>query len=492
MSIIIVSILLELGVFFWPFLWRFRITTLAVLIPAHAIVIGMLAVSHPNIIGFVGILVIVYRLVNLLRILEKRMHEAYLHRATRRTSLFLSLAQLFILAVIDFGLENSVYIDVILALSTVLTFLLFLSTIRNILKTRAPSSIHHYAERDLPTVSVAIPARNETDDLEACLRSVLASDYPKLEVLVLDDCSQQKTTEIIKGFAQNGVRFIKGKPPADRWLAKNQAYDKLADEASGELLLFCGVDVRFAPNAIRNLVTTSLERRKEMISIMPKNYVGSPLEALIQPLRYWWELALPRRLFNRPAVLSMCWLISRNTLKRLGSFDAVSHSIIPEGYFARELSKKDGYGFLRSNQSLDITTTKDLANQFTTAVRMRYPQVRRRPEMTLGLSLALSLLLLMPFVLAFRGIVNQSSDYRQILSLTTVVFALLTHGVIIAVTNPTNWLISTITFPIAVIIEIFLGNYSMYKYEFSVVEWKGRNICIPVMHTIPRLPLMGK
>lgn len=486
--IIACSILLELALFYSPFLWRFRIVILTLLIPFYAATVGVLALIHPDLPGFISILVVVYRLVNLLRILEKRMHEAYLRRATRRTGLLLSLGQLLLLSIFAFGLEDTFYIEVIVAFSTALAFLLLLSTIRNILKTRIPTNLSQYADQDLPTVSVAIPARNETDDLEACLRSVLGSDYPKLEVLVLDDCSQQKTSEIIKSFAQDGVRFIKGKPPAEKWLAKNQAYDKLAEEATGELLLFCGVDVRFAANAIRKLVITSIEREKEMISIVPKRYIGSPAEALIQPLRYWWELALPRRLFNRPAVLGTCWLISRKALKKLGGFDAVSHSIIPEGYFARELVLNDGYSFIRSGQSLDITTTKRFSDQFETAVRMRYPQIRRRPEMALGLSLALLFLLLLPFALVLRGLFGHSFDYLEILALATVTFSLFTHALIVAVTNPTNWLISTIMFPLAVIIEIFLGNYSMYKYEFSIIEWKGRNVCIPVMHTFPKLP----
>ena len=39
----------------------------------------------------------------------------------------------------------------------------------------------------LPSVSVCIPARNETHAMSECLESVLASDYPKLEAIVLDD-----------------------------------------------------------------------------------------------------------------------------------------------------------------------------------------------------------------------------------------------------------------------------------------------------------------
>jgi hypothetical protein len=42
--------------------------------------------------------------------------------------------------------------------------------------------------------------------------------------------------------------------------------------------------------------------------------------------------------------------------------------------------------------------------------------------------------------------------------------------------------------PFAVLYDIGLLNYSMLRYEFGEVLWKGRNVCIPVMRVIPHLP----
>src|SRR5690606_4941791 len=102
-------------------------------------------------------------------------------------------------------------------------------------------------------------------------------------------------------------------------------------EATGELILFCGVDVRLGPHAIRALTTTLLSRKKSMISVMPLRFYSKLNEAFIQPMRYWWELVPPRKLVNRPPVLSTCWLVARKQLAKAGGFAAVSHSIIPEG-----------------------------------------------------------------------------------------------------------------------------------------------------------------
>lgn len=313
------------------------------------------------------------------------------------------------------------------------------------------------------------------------------SNCPKLEVLVLDDCSQDRTSEIIKDFAQDGVRFLQGRVPPDRWLAKNYAYHQLSQAASGEFILFCGVDVRLGPDAIRSLVTTLLNKKRLMMSIMPLRVGGSIRTAVIQPMRYWWELALPRRLFNRPPVLSSCWLIQRRTLKKLGGLGAVSRTIIPETYFARELIKTDSYAFMRADEHLDIRTVKTPHAQLRTAIRTRYPQMRRQPENVLFLSLLETLFLLGPFITVlisfWRGF-----DVTAWLAALACLMLIIAHYQIMSISNPANTVVALFNFPAVVITEILLLHISMYRYEFSSVEWKGRNVCIPVMQVIPKLP----
>jgi hypothetical protein len=66
-----------------------------------------------------------------------------------------------------------------------------------------------------------------------------------------------------------------------------------------------------------------------------------------------------------------------------------------------------------------------------------------------------------------------------------------THVIIIQASNPSNTLVALINLPLAAISELALTLASMYQYEFSVVEWKGRNITPPVMHVIPLLPRLS-
>lgn len=53
---------------------------------------------------------------------------------------------------------------------------------------------------DLPFVSIVIPTYNHAEYLEEAIESVLRQDYPKVELLVLDDGSTDRTSEILKKY----------------------------------------------------------------------------------------------------------------------------------------------------------------------------------------------------------------------------------------------------------------------------------------------------
>ena len=53
--------------------------------------------------------------------------------------------------------------------------------------------------------------------------------------------------------------------------SQNFAYQQLVEASSGDLLVFCGVDLTMAPGALRELVTTLLEKKKTMLSVLPHN-----------------------------------------------------------------------------------------------------------------------------------------------------------------------------------------------------------------------------
>jgi len=103
-----------------------------------------------------------------------------------------------------------------------------------------------------PLVSVIIPALNEEREIETALASVLALDYPNLEIIVLDDRSTDATPAILERMAAGHprLRVIRIKELPAGWLGKNHALHLGAEHAQGEFLLFTDADVRMAPDTV--------------------------------------------------------------------------------------------------------------------------------------------------------------------------------------------------------------------------------------------------
>ena len=448
------------------------------------------AVLYPGWLSLSLIVLTLARWLNLARIARGRRSERYLRHMARITSLYL----LVVYAALLFGVahryavpQQQTVVWLVALVQLVVGMTVFISMLTGIRSSRPRPLKNYLSDHELPTVTVAVPARNETQDLADCLESLLASDYPKLEIVVLDDCSQDKTPEVIKSFAHDGVRFVQGEEPDAHWLAKNLAYQRLSEEATGKYILFCGVDVRLGRGAIRELVNQLLAANVQMASVLPVRVDAAAEAALIQPLRYWWELALPRRFVGRPPVLSTCWIIARDALESIGGFGSMSRAILPEAILAQQMQRRGQYHFWRTHDDLYVETHKSLGDQRDTAIRVRYPQLHQRMELAMGLLMFQALVLLGSLVLA---IVAWATQHVLLAIVCSVAYGLLllTHLAVTAVTNPYHTVYAIIAFPFALLTELLIGTVSMLKYEFSHVEWKDRDVSVPVMRVIPRLP----
>ncbi|HEY5152865.1 MAG TPA: glycosyltransferase [Candidatus Saccharimonadales bacterium] len=477
----------------WPPLWQRRKFPATVLVFPQLLVSLAIFLKEPGLWAFVLVFLSAYRTINLLRIIKARMQADYLYRISRRAAWQLIGLQALDAALAGlaghFRIGIVAWLYLVTAAQLAAGAILFTTTLKQLRNTKPPQPGTAHADKDLPSLTVAIPARNETTDLEDCLQSLLTSTYPKLEILVLDDCSQNsRTPEIIRSFAHQGVRFVAGKTPPGQWLAKNYAYAQLAEEANGELLLFCGVDVRFRPDSLRRLVEILLYKKKGMLSLIPGNELPDRRDLasnLVQPARYAWELALPRRLLGRPPVLSTCWLISREVLQKAGGFAAVSRKAIPEAYLARQAAAiQNGYIFLQSDNNIGIGSHKSFDEQLATATRTRYPQLHRRLELVALTGLAEFSVLLWPLAILITGLLSRLW-WLAALSGLGYCMEVITYSKVVNLTYRKKSIRGILLLPVAALYDIAILNYSMWRYEFREVIWKGRNVCIPVMRRIP-------
>lgn len=340
--------------------------------------------------------------------------------------------------------------------------------------------IHKEVHKYLPTVTLAIPARNETHALTECLTAAVASDYPKLEILVLDDCSQDETSALIRSFAHDGVRFIQGKQPSEGWLGKNLASSVLAREATGEYIIFTGVDTQLSPQSISKLVEYVLSHSIHMATVLPQRRDKVSIATLLWQLRYFWQIALP--ITNRRVpIATQAWIIKADILQQLGGFGAVSRKIMPETFFARKLMKDSAYRFLISDTNVGITTAKRWSSQNETALRFLYPTFKRQPFLILG-GFIVIMLLLWQYVAIFALAAHPAFMVQWSLALLISVLLLISFALVVIRILPVFWLVTVLLFPLTLLQEAALLLISMMLYEFGEVNWKGRNVCYPVLN----------
>jgi len=109
------------------------------------------------------------------------------------------------------------------------------------------------ADADCPRISILFAARDEEAKLPAALATLANLDYPQLEIIAVDDRSEDATGRLLDDFAAAHPRLkavhVRELPAG--WLGKPHALQKAYEAASGEWLLFTDADVRFQPDALR-------------------------------------------------------------------------------------------------------------------------------------------------------------------------------------------------------------------------------------------------
>ena len=149
-----------------------------------------------------------------------------------------------------------------------------------------------------PKLSVIVPACNEADTIEPAMRTLLAQDYPNLEIVVIDDRSTDGTSEIVDRLANEDSRIVAVhvRELPEGWLGKVHALQKGVERASGSWILFTDADVKFAPEALRRSIAHSEQHGFDHLAVLPEvgmrsfwvgTCVGSALRGVFVLARPW-------------------------------------------------------------------------------------------------------------------------------------------------------------------------------------------------------------
>jgi glycosyltransferase involved in cell wall biosynthesis len=146
-------------------------------------------------------------------------------------------------------------------------------------------------------ISVLVPARDEEQRIGPTLRS-LQHLRGVAQILVLDDNSSDGTAELVRAAGLELVTGTQEPPPG--WLGKPWACQRLADAATGDVLVFIDADVELAPDAA--VRAAGLLTDVDLVCPYPRQVTHGWLQRLVQPLLQWsWLTFLPLRLSESAA-----------------------------------------------------------------------------------------------------------------------------------------------------------------------------------------------
>lgn len=176
----------------------------------------------------------------------------------------------------------------------VIVFIRLLTAILNYLTMSLIKLSSADGKKNLPSLSVLIPARNEEKNILNLLNDLSKLSYPDMEIIVYDDLSNDKTAEIVTSFIKNKKNFslIDGLDLPTGWLGKNNACFQMANQAKGNYLLFLDADVRIKDGILDKAVNYQQKQRLKLLSIFPKQLMFTTGEKLTVPLMNWILLSL--------------------------------------------------------------------------------------------------------------------------------------------------------------------------------------------------------
>jgi cellulose synthase/poly-beta-1,6-N-acetylglucosamine synthase-like glycosyltransferase len=185
------------------------------------------------------------------------------------------------------------------------TFIQFVVSLVNLL---TDTHLPYTGKRPGRTVSVLIPARDEERNIGNILNDLKSQPFQNIEVIVFNDQSTDRTSEIVRAFARADSRFrlIDSDHLPAGWLGKNHACHSLAKAASGDYLLFLDSDVRVSGNLIGDAIAYAEQSDSGLVSIFPMQRIITSGEwATVPNMNYILVSLLPLVLVRKTGFPSL-------------------------------------------------------------------------------------------------------------------------------------------------------------------------------------------
>jgi len=212
-------------------------------------------------------------------------------------------------------------------------------------------SQHNLTPEGSPTITVIVPARNESADITATLESLLNQDYPNLQILAVNDRSTDTTGDLMDALAVQHPQKLRAihitELPAD-WLGKTHAMALAARHAVAihhpDYLLFTDADITFHREVIRRSLVHAVATQADHFVTFPTPLIKTPGEGMLlgylQVMGLWatrpWRAADPKSIRDSIGIGAFNLLRIR-AYQQLGGFDSLRMEILEDLTLARRV-----------------------------------------------------------------------------------------------------------------------------------------------------------
>ena len=292
-------------------------------------------------------------------------------------------------------------------------------------KNRSPDDLAFYYKKDttcpppstVPFVSVIVPARNEQDNIERCILSLLGQNYPNFEVIAIDDNSTDNTLDIMQNIKSREknlkakkllILSLTDKP--DDWTGKTWASQQGYLKSSGNVLLFTDADTYFSNKDA--ILLTILYMQKEDLDVL----TGIPY---IELRDFWSKITMP--VWNHFSILlganTACMnnpkckaaylngsfiMMNRKVFEEIGTYRSVRKAIQEDKSLGVRI-KEAGYSvkIIRIDKIMSALWSRDLHTLWHGIGRTLAPMNRLRIVMNL---LIIFFMVTLPFLITIYTI----------------------------------------------------------------------------------------
>ena len=339
-------------------------------------------------------------------------------------------------------------------------------------------------KKNPPLVSIMIPARNEAENIKRCLRSLLKQDYPNIEILVLDDNSDDGTSISVKKLAEKDkrIRLIAGKPLKKGWLGKCYACWQLSKYAKGKYLIFTDADTLHFENSISSSIGCLISNKLDALSSIPRQIMVTIHERLLIIWVHFGIMALlPLYLINKSrnplfsTANGQFLLFKKEVYRKIGGHKSIKNKILEDIHISK-MVKKHGYKFMVFDGSKNINCRmyrnfKDLIRGFS---KFMFAAFDFKLFTMIIVILLITVLFLMPFILLPVGILFFDWPGIIIDLIVLQIFFLLVMRIILAI-RVKNRVFDAFLHPFSMIYVILICINSVFQTKFGEgVYWKGR------------------